>query len=101
MGEPKLKPLSNRLLVKRSKKPASKGGILLPESAGEKPREGVVVTTGPGKYDEQGNREKMQVQVGDRVLFGPYSGSEVQTDLLNEEYLILSEDDVLGIVHTH
>lgn len=93
-----IKPLSNRLLVKRSKMEKSKGGILLPESAQEKPKEGEVVAVGPGKRDEDGKIINMNVNVGDRVLFSNYSGTEVKSPNGDEEFLLLSEDDVLGIL---
>lgn len=92
----KIKPLRNRLLVQRSKAPSSKGGILLPDSAQEKPREGEVIAVGPGKIGENGQLESLSVKVGDRILFGPYAGTEVKQN--EEEYLILSEEDVLGIL---
>lgn len=92
----KIKPLGNRVLVQRSKAQTTKGGILLPDSAQEKPKEGVVIAVGPGKIDDQGRQEPMQLKVGDRVLFSSYSGTEVKDD--NEEMLILSEDDVLGVL---
>jgi len=91
-----IKPLGNRVLIKRSKAQTSKGGILLPDSAQEKPKEGVVVAIGEGKIDDNGNREPMQLKVGDRILFSSYSGTEVKGD--NEEMLILSEDDILGVL---
>lgn len=91
-----IKPLGNRLLVKRSKANATKGGILLPDSAQEKPKEGVVIAVGPGKVDDQGHKEPMQVKVGDLVLFSSYAGTEVKGQ--DDELLILSEDDVLGIL---
>lgn len=94
----KIKPLGNRILVKRSSAPATKGGILLPDSAKEKPKEGEVVAAGPGKLDEQGNLQPIEVKVGDRVLFTSYAGTEVQTDEENVEYLLMSEQDVLGIL---
>lgn len=96
----KLKPLGNRVLVKRSKAEVSKGGILLPETAQEKPKEGVVMAIGPGKTDKQGTLQPLTVKVGDKVLFGSYAGTEVklpQSDV-NEELLILSEEDILGII---
>lgn len=92
----KLKPLGNRIVVKRSKAPTSKGGILLPDSAQEKPREGEVLAVGPGKRNEEGQIDSLTVKVGDRVLFGAYAGTEYKQD--EEEYLILSEDDILGIL---
>lgn len=93
-----IKPLSNRLLVKRSKMEKSKGGILLPETAQEKPKEGEVIAVGPGKRDDEGTLTPMNVRVGDRILFSSYSGTEVKNAAGEEEYLILSEDDVLGIL---
>ncbi len=92
----KIKPLGNRILVQRSKAQTSKGGILLPDSAQERPREGTVLAAGPGKLNENGQLDPISVKVGDRVLFGSYSGTEVKQD--DEEYLILAEDDVLGIL---
>jgi len=93
-----IKPLGNRILVKRTQRPTSKGGILLPESAQEKPREGEVVAAGPGKMDEAGKLQAMEVQIGDTVLFGGYAGTEVKTDESDVEYLILSEEEVLGVM---
>lgn len=92
----KLKPLSNRLVVRRSKAQTSKGGILLPDSAQEKPREGEVLAVGPGKRNEDGRLEPLSIKVNDRILFGAYAGTEFKQD--EEEYLILSEDDILGIL---
>ena len=92
----KLKPLGNRIVVKRSKAQTSKGGILLPDSAQEKPREGEVIAVGPGKRNEDGQIEPLSIKVNDRVLFGAYAGTEFNQD--DQEYLILSEEDVLGIL---
>ncbi len=86
----KIKPLGSRVLVQRSKAQTSKGGILLPDSAREKPREGQVIAAGPGKTNENGQLEPISVKVGDRVLFGSYAGTEVRQN--EEEYLILSEE---------
>lgn len=94
----KIKPLGNRVLIKRSKALATKGGILLPDAAQEKPREGVVVASGPGKMNKQGTVESMSLKTGDRVLFSAYSGTEVKCENEQEEYLIMSEDDILGIL---
>jgi chaperonin GroES len=91
----KIKPLGNRILIKRSKAPTTKGGILLPDSAQQKPQEGIVVAIGPGKLDEHGNKETVQVTVGDLVLFSSYAGTEIKDE---EEMLILSEDDILGVL---
>lgn len=91
-----IKPLGNRVLVKRSEKAKSKGGILLPDSAQEKPREGTIISVGPGKRNENGHVEPMNVKVGDRILFSSYSGTEVKN--AEEEYLILAEEDILGVL---
>ena len=96
MTATKIKPLSNRVLIQRSKAPTSKGGILLPDSAQEKPREGTVIAAGPGKLSEAGVLEAISIKIGDRVLFGPYAGTEVIES--EETYLILSEDDIFGIL---
>lgn len=93
-----IKPLGNRVLVKRSSAKMTKGGILLPETAKEKPREGEVIAVGPGKVDESGVLKKMNLQVGDQVLFSAYGGTEVKTDEADADYLILSEDDILGVL---
>jgi chaperonin GroES len=94
-----IKPLGNKVLIQRSKPPVTKGGILLPDSAQEKPKEGKVVAVGPGKFDEEGKIEKLTVNVGDTVLFSSYSGTEVKNPKDEEEYLIMSEDDILGILN--
>ena len=86
-------------MIKRSKAQTSKGGILLPDSAQEKPKEGTVIAVGPGKRDENGKLEPMYVKTGDRVLFSSYAGTEVKTENDNEECLILSEDDILGVLN--
>lgn len=91
----KIKPLNNRVLVKRFKAEKTKGGILLPETAQEKPKEGEVVAVGPGLRDEEGNLNPMSVKIGDRILFSAYAGTEVQGQ---EELLIMSEEDILGIL---
>lgn len=93
----KIKPLGNRVLIKRSKPLTTKGGILLPDSAQEKPREGIVISVGPGKWDDQGNQESLSVKNGDRVLFGSYAGTEVKGND-DEDLLILSEEDIMGIL---
>ncbi len=93
-----IQPLGNRVLIKRVKAATSKGGILLPETAKEKPREGEVIAAGPGKTNKDGKVEAMHVKVGDTVLFTNYAGTEVKSDDVDEEYLILSQDDILGIL---
>lgn len=94
----KVKPLGNRVLVRRAKTVASKGGILLPDSAQEKPQQGEVIAVGPGKSNEQGELEAMTVQLGDTVLFAGYAGTEVKTEEADEECLLLSEEDIFGIL---
>lgn len=89
----KIKPLGNRVLVKRAEAPASKGGILLPDSARDKKTtEGIVIAVGPGKTNEQGQLEPTSLKEKDRILFGPYAGTEVKEG--DQDYLILSEDDI-------
>ena|ERR1700722_18029721 len=94
----KIKPLSNRVLVKRSKAQTTKGGIILPDTAQEKPKEGTVVAAGPGIRDEEGAIRPMTIKVGDRILFSSYAGTEVKNTEVEEEYLILSEEDILGVL---
>ena len=95
-----IKPLGKRVLVKRSKAVTTKGGIYLPDTAKEKPREGEVIAIGPGKFDDSGKIEPVSLKVGDRVLFTSYAGTEVKhPEQEDSEYLILSEDDVLGVLN--
>lgn len=95
----KIKPLGNRVLVQRTKAKTTKGGILLPDSAQEKPREGTVVAVGPGKLNDSGVLETVEVKVGDRVLFGAYSGTEIKEVAdKDDELLILAESEILGII---
>jgi chaperonin GroES len=98
MSYENIKPLGNRVLVKRAKAQTSKGGILLPETAQEKPKQGEIIAAGPGKIDEEGTVRQMNVRVGDHVLFGAYAGTEVKTEERDVEYLIMSEDDILGVL---
>lgn len=93
-----IKPLGNRVLVERSKAEASKGGILLPDSAQEKRKEGVVLAVGPGKIDEDGNLIPMNVKPGDRVLFTSYAGTEIKDLESDSELLVMTEEDLLGIL---
>lgn len=92
-----IKPLGNRVLVKRSEVKMSKGGILLPETAREKPRQGEVVAVGPGKMDEKGHIQPVKLNVGDTILFSSYAGTEVKTEE-EADYLIMSEEDVFGVL---
>lgn len=97
MANPKFKPLNDKVLVKRLEaEEVTKGGIVLPDSAREKPKEGRIVALGDGKLLDDGKRAPFQVAVGDRVLFSSYAGTEVKIE--GEEYLILSEDDILAVV---
>ena len=93
-----IKPLGDRVLVKRSEIKMSKGGILLPETAQEKPRQGEIVAVGPGKFDDKGELKKMNVRVGDVVLFSSYAGTEVKTEDGQNDLLIMSEEDILGVL---
>jgi chaperonin GroES len=93
----KVRPLHDRILVQRiEEKETIKGGIIIPDTAKEKPQEGVVKAVGNGKILENGTKLTLEVKEGDRILFGKYSGSEIKID--GEEYLILREDEVLGIL---
>lgn len=93
----KITPLGDRVLVKRLEPAeAKKGGIIIPETAQEKPMEATVIAVGTGKVLEDGTKLKFEVAKGDRVLIGKYSGTDVKID--DEEYLILSQDDILAIV---
>ncbi len=93
----KLRPLNDRILVKRVEEESkTKGGIIIPDSAKEKPAEGMVISVGNGKMNEDGNRIPVEIKEGDRILFGKYSGTEVKIE--GTEYLIMREDDVLGII---
>ena len=93
----KIRPLGDRILVKRvEEEEKSKGGIIIPDSAKEKPQEGKVVAVGKGKITDDGKVIALEIKEGDRVLFGKYSGTEVKLD--GEEHLIMREDDILGII---
>jgi chaperonin GroES len=93
----KLRPLHDRILVKRiEEEEVRRGGIIIPDTAKEKPQEGKVIAVGSGKVSEDGKKIALEVKAGDRILFGKYSGSEVKID--DQEYLILREEDVLGIL---
>jgi chaperonin GroES len=93
----KIRPLHDRILVKRvEEQEVRKGGIIIPDTAKEKPQEGKVIAVGNGKVGEGGKKNPLDVKAGDKILFGKYSGSEVKVE--DEEYLILREEDVLGII---
>ncbi len=93
----KLRPLQDRILVQRvAEETTTKGGIIIPDTAKEKPAEGKVVAVGNGKLGDDGKRMALEIKKGDRILFGKYSGTEVKIE--GEEYLIMREDDVLGVI---
>ena len=93
----KVRPLNDRILIKRlEEEEMSKGGIIIPDSAKEKPAEGEVIAVGKGKVNDKGDRIKMDVKVGDRVLFSKYGGTDVKLDGI--DHLIMREDDILAIV---
>ncbi len=93
----KIRPLNDRLLVKRLEEEAkTAGGIIIPDTAKEKPAEGRVVSVGPGKLNDKGERVALQVKEGDRILFSKYGGTDVKLD--GDDYLIMREDDILGVI---
>ena len=96
----KIRPLQDRVLVKRLEEEVekTKGGIIIPDTAKEKPQEGEIVAVGPGGRDENGKLITMDVKAGDRVLFGKWSGTEVKID--GEDLLIMKESDILGVIET-
>ena len=97
MAKLKFRPLHDRVVVKRIDAEAkTKGGIIIPDTAKEKPQEGEVVAVGPGGRDESGKLTPMGVEVGDRVLFGKWSGTEVKLD--GDELLIMKESDIMGVI---
>jgi chaperonin GroES len=99
MAKLKMRPLNDKIVVKRVEAEAkTKGGIVLPDTAKEKPKEGVVVSVGSGKLLDSGLRAQFQVKEKDRIIFSSYAGTEVKVE--GEEYLVLSEDDVLAVVES-
>ncbi len=93
----KIRPLNDRLLVKRLEEiTKTAGGIIIPDSAKEKPAEGEIIAVGPGKTNDKGDRIALQVKAGDKVLFSKYGGTEVKLD--GVDYLIMREDDIMGII---
>jgi chaperonin GroES len=92
-----IRPLHDRVIMRRIEEGEQvRGGIIIPDTAKEKPQEGEVIAAGEGKYKEDGKRQALDVKKGDRVLFGKYSGSEIKID--GEEYLIMREDEILGVI---
>ena len=95
----KVRPLADRILVKREEpSEVVRGGIIIPDTAKEKPQEGKVVAAGPGRTDKDGKLIPMDVKTGDRILFGKYSGTEIKID--GTEYLIMRVDDILGVLES-
>ena len=93
----KIKPIGDRVLIKRLEaEEKTTGGIVLPDTAKEKPKEGKVIALGDGKVLESGERAKFQIKVGDRVIFASYSGTDVKVD--GEEYILMSEEDILAVI---
>ena len=93
----KIKPMNDRVLVLRvQEEQKTAGGIIIPDTAKEKPQEGKVVTVGPGKIGEDGKRTALEVKAGDRVLFGKYAGTEMKID--GVEHVFMREDDILGVI---
>ena len=94
----KIRPLQDRVIVKRLEEAVekTKGGIIIPDTAKEKPQQGKVIAVGKGKVNEDGKVVPLDVKVGDRILFGKYSGSEIKLD--GEEHLIMREEDILGVI---
>ena len=94
----KIRPLQDRVIVKRIEEEAekTKGGIIIPDTAKEKPQQGKIIAAGKGKVNDDGKVTPLDVKVGDRILFGKYSGSEIKLD--GEEHLIMREEDILGVI---
>jgi len=92
----KIRPLYDHILVERIEEEVKRGGIIIPDTAKEKPQQGKVIAVGNGRKDEKGNRIPLEVKKGDIILFGKYAGTEVKIE--DGEYLIIREDDILGIV---
>jgi chaperonin GroES len=93
----KIRPLNDRVLVKRlEEETVTKGGIIIPDSAKEKPQRGEVIAAGPGKLDDSGKRTPLNVKAGDKVLFAKYAGTEIKVD--GVEHVFMREDDILGII---
>ncbi|MBI4766031.1 MAG: co-chaperone GroES [Deltaproteobacteria bacterium] len=93
----KIRPLHDRVIVQRlEEEEKTKGGIIIPDTAKEKPQEGKVIAVGPGKVLENGTKTPLDVKVGDKILFGKYSGTEIKIE--GEEFLMMREDDILGVI---
>jgi chaperonin GroES len=95
----KIRPLQDRVIVKRiAEEEKTKGGIIIPDTAKEKPQEGKVIAVGKGKVNDDGKLIPLQVKAGEKILFGKYSGSEIKID--GEEHLIMREEDILGVIES-
>jgi chaperonin GroES len=93
----KIRPLQDRVIVQRiEEEEKTKGGIIIPDTAKEKPQEGKVIAVGPGKILENGTKTTLDVKVGDKILFGKYSGTEIKIE--GEDFLMMREDDILGVI---
>lgn len=91
-----IRPLHDRVVLERQNETKSPGGIVIPDTAQEKPIEGKVVAVGPGKVSKEGNRQPLDVKVGDKVLFGKYSGTEVKVS--GSDYIVMREDDIMAVI---
>ena len=97
MAKPKIQPLGDRILLKQlAAEEKTKGGIILPDTAKEKPQEGEIIAVGKGRVSDEGKTIPIEVKVGDRVLYGKYSGTEIKAE--GEEYLIVKEEDILAVI---
>ena len=97
MAKSKFRPLHDRVVVRRvESEDKTKGGIIIPDTAKEKPQQGKIIAAGKGKVNDDGKLTPLDVKVGDRILFGKYSGSEIKLD--GEEHLIMREEDILGVI---
>ena len=96
MGSAKIRPLHDRVIIERIEERTTASGIVIPETAGDKPQRGLVTAVGPGKTAENGILRKLDVKVGDEVLFGKYSGTEVKVD--GKSLLVMKEEDIMGVV---
>ena len=92
----KIRPLHDRVIVKRTEERKTAGGIVIPETAGEKPQRGIIQAVGPGKFTTDGKLQTMSVKVGDEILFGKYSGTEVK--IAGEDWLVMREEDIMGVI---
>lgn len=97
MSAVNIRPLHDRVIIRRIEERTTAGGIVIPDSATDKPQRGEVIAVGPGRYDTNGNLRKLDVKTGDKVLFGKYSGTEVKVD--GQEYVVMREEDIMGVIN--